>query len=120
MLEKVLKNICLNENSGKHTQLMDSSLHSILFSGNNHILGIISRLDHIKSLYIDTIWLSPVYTSPMADFGYDVADYENIDPVFGTLGDFDQLVEEVHARRKFIYVNDHTTLHHINQGILFL
>ena len=71
------------------------------------MVGIISRLDYIKSLYVDTIWLSPIYTSPMADFGYDVADYEDIDPVFGSLADFDQLVKEVHARSRsnseFVY-----------------
>ena len=44
------------------------------------------------------IWLSPIYTSPMADFGYDVADYRDVDPTFGTLADFDELVAACHAR----------------------
>lgn len=66
--------------------------------GVGDIPGLISRLDHIASLSVDGIWLSPVFASPMKDFGYDVADYCDIDPLFGTLKDFDQLVAECHAR----------------------
>jgi len=66
--------------------------------GVGDIPGLISRLDHIASLGVDGIWLSPVFASPMKDFGYDVADYCDIDPLFGTLKDFDQLVAECHAR----------------------
>ena len=50
-----------------------------------------------RSLGVDAIWLSPFFTSPMRDFGYDVADYCGVDPVFGTLADFDALVERAHA-----------------------
>ena len=64
------------------------------------ISGIESKLDYIKDLGVETIWLSPIYVSPMADFGYDVADFKDIDPVFGTLQDFDDLLEEVHKRGK--------------------
>ena len=70
--------------------------------GIGDLPGIISRLDYLKgapdSLGIDAIWLSPVYPSPMHDFGYDVMDYCNIDPRFGTLADFDRLVGEAHRR----------------------
>ncbi len=60
--------------------------------------GIQSRLDHFEYLGVETLWLSPIYTSPMADFGYDVADYRAIDPVFGTMEDFDDLLEDIHSR----------------------
>ena len=60
--------------------------------------GIVEHLDYLQSLNIDAIWLSPIYRSPMADFGYDVSDYLSIDPVFGTLEDFDRLVTEARAR----------------------
>ena len=60
--------------------------------------GIESRLDHLVDLGIDAIWLSPIFPSPMADFGYDVADYEDVDPMFGTLADFDRLLAATHAR----------------------
>ena len=60
--------------------------------GVGDLPGILSRLDHLVELGIDAVWLSPIYTSPMADFGYDVADYTGIHPGFGTLADFDALV----------------------------
>jgi alpha-glucosidase len=66
--------------------------------GIGDIPGIVSRLDYIRSLGVQAIWLSPFFPSPMADFGYDVADYTDVDPVFGTLADFDRMVEEAHAR----------------------
>jgi len=66
--------------------------------GIGDIRGIIARLDHIASLGVDAIWLSPFFKSPMADFGYDVSDYCDVDPMFGTLSDFDELVELAHAK----------------------
>lgn len=66
--------------------------------GTGDLQGIISRLDYLQWLGIDGIWLSPIFPSPMRDFGYDIRDYRNIDPVFGSLNDFDQLVEEAHQR----------------------
>ena len=53
-------------------------------------------MDHLTWLGVDAVWLSPIYPSPMADFGYDVADYEDIDPVFGDLGAFDGLLDDLH------------------------
>ena len=60
--------------------------------------GVLQRLDHLERLGIDVIWLSPIYRSPQADNGYDISDYQDIDPVFGTLAQFDDLLEAVHAR----------------------
>ncbi|WP_246725319.1 alpha-amylase family glycosyl hydrolase [Beijerinckia sp. L45] len=66
--------------------------------GLGDLKGIATRLDHLVGLGVDAVWLSPVYPSPMADFGYDVADYCGIDPRFGTLADFDALTTAIHAR----------------------
>src|SRR5438045_4330945 len=61
--------------------------------GIGDLRGIIHRLPYLVELGIDAIWLSPIFTSPMADFGYDIADYCNVDPIFGTLSDLDELVQ---------------------------
>ncbi|HEX8085073.1 MAG TPA: alpha-amylase family glycosyl hydrolase [Solirubrobacteraceae bacterium] len=66
--------------------------------GEGDLLGIRRRLDHVASLGADAVWLSPIYPSPMADGGYDVSDYEDVDPRFGTLADFDALLDEAHGR----------------------
>ena len=71
--------------------------------GFGDLPGLIDRLDYLndgtdRSLGVDALWLSPIYPSPGFDVGYDVADYDAIDPVFGTLGDFDRLVAEAHRR----------------------
>jgi alpha-glucosidase len=65
--------------------------------GVGDLPGVIAHLDHIASLGVDGVWLSPFFTSPMKDFGYDVADYCGVDPIFGTLADFDRLLERAHA-----------------------
>jgi alpha-glucosidase len=65
--------------------------------GIGDLPGITQKLDYVASLGVDAIWLSPFFTSPMRDFGYDVADYCDVDPIFGTLADFDALIEEAHA-----------------------
>src|SRR5260370_29192820 len=83
--------------------------------GVGDLNGILQRLDYLVQLGIDAIWLSPIYPSPMADFGYDVADYCGIDPVFGTMEDFDRLLAEVHRRGlKMIldFVPNHTSDQH--------
>lgn len=64
--------------------------------GVGDLRGIIAHLPYVAALGVDGIWLSPVFTSPMRDFGYDVADYRDIDPIFGTLADFDALLAEAH------------------------
>ena len=65
--------------------------------GIGDLPGITEKLDYVRDLGVDGIWLSPFFTSPMRDFGYDVADYCGVDPVFGTLRDFDALVERAHS-----------------------
>ena len=66
--------------------------------GIGDLAGIAQRLDHVAALGVDAIWLSPIYPSPMADFGYDVSDYGDVNPMFGTLDDFDRLLAAAHAR----------------------
>lgn len=65
--------------------------------GVGDLRGIITRLPYLRELGVDAIWLSPIFPSPMADFGYDISDYTDIDPLFGNLGDFDALVDAGHA-----------------------
>src|SRR5690554_3181691 len=66
--------------------------------GIGDLPGIIQRLDHLKWLGVGAVWISPIYPSPMADFGYDISDYTDIHPMFGTLEDFDKLVAEIDSR----------------------
>jgi alpha-glucosidase len=83
--------------------------------GIGDLSGVIDRLDYLSWLGVDAIWLSPVFPSPMADFGYDVSDYTDIDPVFGTLADFDRLVGEAHRRGLRVlldFVPNHTSDRH--------
>ena len=60
--------------------------------GIGDLRGVTAHLDHVAGLGVDAIWLSPFFTSPMADMGYDVSDYCDVDPIFGTLAEFDALV----------------------------
>jgi len=77
--------------------------------------GVRSRLDHLAWLGVDVIWLTPFYPSPMADFGYDVADYCDVNPAFGTLEDFDRLLDDAHRRGMRViadWVPNHTSDQH--------
>src|ERR1700712_2836164 len=65
--------------------------------GIGDLAGITPRLDHVAAVGVDAIWISPFFTSPMRDFGYDVSDYCDVDPVFGTLADFDALIARAHG-----------------------
>jgi glycosidase len=83
--------------------------------GVGDIQGIISRLDYFNYLEVGAIWLSPVYKSPMVDHGYDIQDFVDIDPIFGTLSDFDQLIREAHARGIYVimdYIPNHSSDQH--------
>src|SRR6266446_3734790 len=66
--------------------------------GIGDLAGITQRLDYLRWLGVDAVWISPFYPSPMADFGYDVSDYCGVDPLFGNLDTFDVLVEQAHQR----------------------
>lgn len=90
--------------------LMDSN-----GDGIGDIPGIISKLDYIKSLGVDAIWVSPFFKSPMKDFGYDIADYRDIDPLFGTLDDFDNLIKQAHKKELKVIIDQvlsHTSDQH--------
>ncbi|HEX9200602.1 MAG TPA: alpha-amylase family glycosyl hydrolase [Acidobacteriaceae bacterium] len=83
--------------------------------GVGDLTGILSRLDYLVRLGVDALWISPFYPSPMADFGYDVADYCNVDPLFGSLANFDALIARTHALGlKLIldFVPNHTSDQH--------
>ena len=83
--------------------------------GVGDINGITSRLDYLRDLGIDAIWISPMYPSPLVDFGYDVSDYTAIDPLYGTLADFDRLVSEGKKRDIRVimdFVPNHTSEQH--------
>ncbi len=66
--------------------------------GIGDLQGVLQRLDYLSALGITAVWLSPIYPSPMADFGYDIADYQGVHPLFGSLNDFDALIEAIHQR----------------------
>ncbi len=83
--------------------------------GVGDLPGITSRLDYLHWLGVDAVWISPIFPSPMADFGYDVSDYTGIHPLFGTLEEFDVLIREAHARGLKVildFVPNHTSEQH--------
>src|SRR5689334_16621786 len=83
--------------------------------GTGDLNGITKHLDHLARLGVDAIWITPCFPSPQVDFGYDVSDYRNIDPQYGTLADFDRLVVEAKKRKiKVIldFVVNHTSDKH--------
>jgi len=83
--------------SGIFYQIYPRSFQDSNADGVGDIAGIITRLPYLQALGVDAIWLSPIFPSPMADFGYDISDYTGIDPLFGTLEDFDALVGAAHS-----------------------
>jgi alpha-glucosidase len=83
--------------------------------GIGDLPGIVARLDHLAWLGVDAVWLSPIFRSPMADFGYDISDYRDIEPVFGSLADLDRLIDAAHRREIRVlldYVPNHTSDQH--------
>ena len=83
--------------------------------GTGDLVGILSRLNYLEWLGVEAIWISPIFPSPMADFGYDVSDYTDVHPLFGTRDDLDRLVEAAHARNIRVlldYVPNHTSDQH--------
>ena len=96
-------------------QIYPKSFNDTTGNGHGDINGIIEKLDYLKHLGIDYIWLTPVYRSPMNDNGYDISDYYEINPEFGTKEDFKRLLDEAHARGIKIMsdiVINHTSTHH--------
>jgi len=96
-------------------QIYPRSFKDTTGNGVGDLQGIIEKLDYLEHLGIDAIWLSPFYPSPMADFGYDVADYCDVEPLFGDLATFDRLAAAVHARGMKIIVDwvpNHTSDQH--------
>src|SRR6188472_2926273 len=96
-------------------QIYPRSFQDTNGDGVGDLKGITARLDYLAWLGIDAIWISPVYPSPMADFGYDVSDYMGIDPIFGDMADMDALLEGAHELGiKVIldFVPNHTSLEH--------
>jgi alpha-glucosidase len=101
--------------SGVIYQIYPRSFQDSNGDGIGDLNGIIFRLDHLVELGVDAVWLSPIFNSPMADFGYDVADYCGIDPMFGTMEDFDRLLAAAHDKGlKLIldFVPNHTSDRH--------
>jgi alpha-glucosidase len=96
-------------------QIYPRSFQDASGDGVGDLAGIRSRLDYLRWLEVDALWLSPIYPSPMADFGYDVSDYTDIDPLFGTLEEFDCLLREAHERGLKLlmdFVPNHTSDRH--------
>jgi alpha-glucosidase len=84
--------------------------------GIGDLPGITASLEYVASLGVDAVWLSPFFTSPMRDFGYDIADYCNVDPIFGTLQDFDRLLENAHGLELKVIIDQvysHTSDQHL-------
>ena len=100
-------------------QIWPKSFKDTSGDGGGDIKGIIEKLDYLKDLGIDVIWISPTYKSPMKDMGYDVADWQEMDPTFGTLQDMCDLIEAVHARGMKILL-DLVITHTSNQHPWFI
>ena len=96
-------------------QVYPRSFQDTTADGVGDLRGILQRLDYLVRLDVDAVWVSPFYPSPMADFGYDVANYTDVDPLFGTLADFDALIAGVHERGLRLildFVPNHTSDQH--------
>src|SRR5579871_2063340 len=96
-------------------QIYPRSFRDTNGDGIGDLPGIIERLDYVAALGVDAIWISPFFKSPMADFGYDIADYCAVDPLFGTMADFERLLARAHElglRVMIDQVLSHTSIEH--------
>lgn len=96
-------------------QIYPRSFQDTNADGVGDLPGIVDRLDYVAGLGVDAIWVSPFFKSPMMDFGYDIADYRDVDPLFGTLADFDRLVEKAHGLGLKVVIDQvlsHTSIEH--------
>ncbi|WP_333499726.1 alpha,alpha-phosphotrehalase [Kluyvera sp. CHPC 1.2972] len=96
-------------------QIYPKSFQDTTGSGTGDLRGVTSRLDYLQKLGVDAIWITPFYVSPQVDNGYDIANYTEIDPSYGTIADFDKLVAEAHQRGIRIVLDmvlNHTSTHH--------
>lgn len=96
-------------------QIYPRSFYDSNNDGIGDLNGITEKADYIASLGVDAVWLSPFFTSPMADFGYDVSDYQNVDKIFGTLEDFDRMLNALHQRGLKLIIDlvlNHTSERH--------
>jgi glycosidase len=96
-------------------QIYPRSFQDTNGDGIGDLKGITSRLDYFRYMHVGALWINPIFSSPMKDFGYDISNYTNIDPIFGTLEDFDELVSEAHKRELKIildFVPNHTSDKH--------
>jgi alpha-glucosidase len=96
-------------------QIYPRSFQDTNGDGIGDLRGITQRLPYLKELGVDAIWLSPIFPSPMADFGYDISDYTGIDPLFGNLDDFDALLAAAHSQGLKVIldlVSNHTSDRH--------
>ena len=97
-------------------QIYPKSFQDSNDDGIGDLQGIIQRLDYIKELGADVIWLNPIYQSPQVDNGYDISDYQSVNPDFGSLEDFKELLEETHRRKMKLILDmvlNHTSDEHI-------
>lgn len=96
-------------------QIYPKSFRDTDGDGVGDLNGIIEKLDYLKTLGVDVLWLTPIYRSPQKDNGYDISDYFNIQPEYGTMGDLDRLLEEAHDRDLKIVMDivvNHTSTAH--------
>jgi len=100
-------------------QIYPRSFYDANQDGIGDLPGIISKLDYIASLGVDAIWISPFFKSPMKDFGYDISDYRDVDPIFGSLADFDELITKAHQRNIKIMI-DQVLSHTSDQNQWFI
>ena len=109
------KNDNLWWHGGAIYQIYPRSFFDSNADGIGDLKGITEKLDYVQSLGVDGIWISPFFTSPMKDFGYDVSDFCDIDPIFGDMADFDEMLAEAHKRDLKIIIDlvfSHTSDQH--------